>query len=341
MYPHVFQPGRIGTLELESRLVFPPMQTRATDERGFPTKRLADFLVRRAHGMGLMIVQHSFCWEGSGIERGMDISLDRSIPYLEKLVRAVKATGTKVGIQIGGRTLRQKGNVCYAPSSIPISFEERLPTEISKEQICGYLEAYARAAARIRAAGFDVIELHGLTGKLLAQFLSPYFNRRSDEYGGSLENRTRFPREVMEAIHSAAGKDFPIIFGLTVDEGLEGGVTPQNAAGQARLLEQGARRRFSSPRERRKNAGMREPCSAMILRTDWNLVWDCAQQPLFPLWWTERFVRWKWGIRLLPRGLRILSEYVAPSWQIPILWKKVCVRTEQGRYVAVCIAVTA
>lgn len=144
MYPHVFQPGRIGTLELESRLVFPPMQTRATDERGFPTKRLADFLVRRAHGMGLMIVQHSFCWEGSGIERGMDISLDRSIPYLEKLVRAVKATGTKVGIQIGGRTLRQKGNVCYAPSSIPISFEERLPTEISKEQICGYLEAYAR-----------------------------------------------------------------------------------------------------------------------------------------------------------------------------------------------------
>lgn len=258
MYPHVFQPGRIGTLDLASRLVFPPLQTRATDERGFPTKRLADFLVRRTYGMGLMIVQHSFCWEGSGIERGMDISLDRCIPYLEKLVQAVKKTGTKIGIQIGGRTLRQGGSVCYAPSPVPLSFERQLPTEISREQIAGYLEAYARAAARIKAAGFDVIELHGLTGKLPAQFLSPYFNRRTDEYGGSLENRTRFPCEVMAAIHNAAGRDFPIIFGLTVDEGLEGGVTPPEAARQAAILEKGGAAAFflsTGTQEKRWYAG--------------------------------------------------------------------------------------
>lgn len=236
-YPELFTKGHIGSLDLPNRLVFPPFQSRAADEHGFATERLTDFLVERARkGPGLIIVQHSFCWGGSGVDHGLDISSDACIAPLARLVKAVKATGARVAIQIGGRTLRQGGAQALAPSAIPISFEPQMPRAITKEEIAGFIGAYAAAARRIREAGFDAVELHGLSGKLIAQFLSPYFNRRTDEYGGSMENRVRFPREIMEAIHAEAGADFPIIFGLTMDEGLEGGVTPDLAVQQAVLL---------------------------------------------------------------------------------------------------------
>lgn len=223
----LLEPGRIGSLELKNRLIYSAMGLNSGDGRGFITERTIVSLEERArHGIGLVYAPGAYCHVPGG-EHGTTISLssDEYIPSLRRLTTRIKALGAAAGIQIGARGTRLEGHgqTC-APSSMRFAYEEQIPRALEVEEISGFITAFADAAVRAREAGFDIIELHACTGKLLSMFLSPYSNHRTDQYGGSYENRIRFVRETVEAMRHAVGDDFPLVVRLTVDDRLEGGL---------------------------------------------------------------------------------------------------------------------
>lgn len=234
----LFEPGKIGTLELRNRIVMPPMQSRTADEDYHVSDRMVAYYAERAKGgVGLIIVQQSFCWpEGSSI-RGIGLWDDSFIPGMKKLASGVHKFGAKIAFQFGGRgTEQDPGREWVAPSVIPHSMDHEPPRELTKVDIDRYVESYGEAGRRVKTAGFDAIEIHGAHGHLISQFLSPYTNRRQDEYGGSLENRTRFACRIIAAIRQRVGPDFPLIFRMNGDDFLEGGITIDDAIQQAHIF---------------------------------------------------------------------------------------------------------
>lgn len=236
---HLMRPGRIGKVELRNRLIFPPMQSRTADENCLATPRMADFYARRAEsGVGLVIMQHSMCWPEARLPHGLGLWDDACIAPLSRVVRAVHAHNAAIGIELGGRGTRQdNGQGSVAPSAVRLSYEKEIPHALSVEQLEYFVECYGQAARRVVEAGMDVIEIHAAHGKLISQFLSPYTNRRTDGYGGSVEGRTRFPREIVESVRKAAGEDIPIIFRMSMTEHFEGGLELSEALEQIRLME--------------------------------------------------------------------------------------------------------
>jgi len=128
------------------------------------------------------------------------------------------------------------GRKPLGPSAIPLSPDHDLPAEIAPSSIPSLIEAFASAARRAAAAGFDMVELHGAHGYLLNQFFSPLTNIRSDEYGGSREGRLRFPLETVEAVRSAVGPNIAVFYRLGADDGVPGGLTVNDACWAAPQL---------------------------------------------------------------------------------------------------------
>ena len=235
---NLFSSGKIGDMTIRNRIVMPPMQTRGADENGFITGALIGYYTARAKGgAGLIIVQQSFAWPGAKLIRGIALWDDANIPGLKELARNIKAYGAKAAIQIGGRgTQQDNGLTAVAPSPIPSAYDEEIPRELTVEEIYAYVDAFVEAAVRIHSASFDAVEIHGAHGHLVSQFLSPYTNRRRDDFGGSVENRTRFARLILSRIREALGPEFPILFRMNGDDFIEGGITIDDAAKQANLL---------------------------------------------------------------------------------------------------------
>ena len=113
--------------------------------------------------------------------------------------------------------------MAVAPSAVPNLVTGIVPKELTRGEIHELVEAFSQAAWRAKEAGFDAVEIHGAHGKLINQFLSPYYNRRSDEYGGSLENRARFACEILAATRRKVGSAFPVIMRMNGRDGFEGG----------------------------------------------------------------------------------------------------------------------
>ncbi len=228
-------PGRIGRVELRNRIVMPSMTTRAADGEGFVTEDSIAYYVARARGgVGLITVEMASP-ERAGRHRFHELGIydDRFLPGLKRLVDAIHAEGAKASIQLGhggGHTRRDiSGETPIAPSAIPhpvqeVTFATVVPEAMSRARIAETTEAFARAAARAREAGFDMVELHAAHGYLISQFLSPFENRRDDEYGGGLENRARFGLGILDAVKRAA-PDFPVVFRLNGDDFFPGGMT--------------------------------------------------------------------------------------------------------------------
>lgn len=243
-YRHLLSPGVIGKLKIRNRMVMPPMGTNYAAADGFVTERLIRYYEARAEGgTGLIIVEvAAVAPEGKAISHQIGLWADKFIPGLRCLAEAIKKHGARAAIQLhhAGRqtTVRATGFQPVAPSEMPCPVCQDAPRSLNMEEIKGLVEAFGHSARRAREAGFDAVEIHGTHGYLINQFLSPYSNRRADEYGGSPEGRRRFPREVYEAVRGAVGDDYPVLFRMNADEGVEGGITPEEGRDFAAMLEQ-------------------------------------------------------------------------------------------------------
>ena len=227
-------PARIGDVEIRNRIVMPPMTTRTADPDGFVTDDTINYYMARVKGGVGLITCEMASPERAGRHRRHELGIfgDRYLPGLRRLTDAIHAGGAKASIQLGhagGHTRRDiTGEMPIAPSAIPhpvyeITDETIVPEAMSKERIAQTTAAFAAAAARARAAGFDCVEIHAAHGYLISQFHTPFENRRGDDYGGSLENRARFGLEVLRAVKQAAGA-MPVIYRLSVEDYFPGGM---------------------------------------------------------------------------------------------------------------------
>ena len=220
-------PGRIGSVEIRNRIVMPPMTTRLADEDGHVTDdSIAYYMARVRGGAGLITVEMaSPARAGRHRRRELGIFDDRFLPGLTRLVNEIHGGGAKASIQLGhggGHTRRDIcGETPLAPSAIPhpvfeVTNETIIPQEMTRDDIRDTTAAFAAAAARAEKAGFDCVEIHAAHGYLISQFLTPFENRRRDDYGGPLENRARFGLDVLRAVKAAVA--IPVIFRISVDD---------------------------------------------------------------------------------------------------------------------------
>lgn len=234
----LFEPGRIGDLIIKNRVVMAPMGVIGLVEMdGRFSERAIDYYAARAEG-GTGLIITGACAVDNTVECKMvdcwstlpRVDSPMFITRLSELADAVHEYGAKIALQLTagmGRVISASlfpGARPVAPSSLPWIWDPSIMArELSKTEIKKLVEAFGQAAGIVKVAGIDAIELHGHEGYLLDQFKTALWNKRTDEYGGSLEGRLRFPLEVIQAIKAGAGKDFPVIYRYGIKHYLPGG----------------------------------------------------------------------------------------------------------------------
>ncbi|MBN8964994.1 MAG: NADH:flavin oxidoreductase, partial [Rhizobiales bacterium] len=231
----LFTPARIGPVEIPNRIVMPPMTTRGADDEGHVTDQTVAYYMARVHGgVGLITVEMASP-EKAGRHRRRELGIydDRFLPGLTRLVSEIHRGGAKASIQLGHGGGHTRLDICgetpIAPSAIPhpvyeTTFEVIVPEAMSRERIAQTTAAYVAAARRAAKAGFDCVEIHAAHGYLISQFHAPFENRRTDEYGGNLENRACFGLDVLRAV-KAATPSLGVIYRVSVEDFFDGGVT--------------------------------------------------------------------------------------------------------------------
>lgn len=240
----MFSPCRIGTVEVENRLIMSAMGTNYANRDGSVSRQLLDHYVARAKGgFGLVTVELAGVdCGGRPVPFSAGLWSDELIGGWALLVDEIHRHGAKVAIQLhhAGRQTSSvvTGRQPVAPSPIPCPLLREMPRALTTGEVYELITKFRDAAGRARAAGFDAIELHGAHGYLLAQFMSPYSNKRSDEFGGGLLGRMKFPTDVVRAIKGSFGESLPVIYRISGDEKVEGGLTLGETRVAARLLEE-------------------------------------------------------------------------------------------------------
>ena len=229
-FEHLFSPIKIRGMELRNRIVFPAMGTKMADDEGFVTQKLIDYHVARARGgNGLNMVEVTCVHGPSSSKPFLGIYDDKFIPAFKRLCDEVHAAGAKVGIQLwqGGIAVASyPGAMIIVPSDIPIAGTDKVIPGASVETIREVVEAFGQAARRAVEAGFDCIEFHAAHNYSPHAFLSPAFNKRQDEYGGSFENRARYLLECIRSIRKNIPEDMPLFMRIDAhDDYLENGLT--------------------------------------------------------------------------------------------------------------------
>jgi 2,4-dienoyl-CoA reductase-like NADH-dependent reductase (Old Yellow Enzyme family)/thioredoxin reductase len=253
-FKYLFKTGRIGTLETKNRIIMSPMNTLLCEENGKVNEKLISWYVRRAKG-GAGLINVEITQIATAIDplkilpcvlRADD---DRFIPGLKTLADAVHRMDAKIGIQLTpGGGAQSKGGPWnprageepepVSPSGIAAFNSSSRPRALTIEEIEKILDSCGEAARRVQRAGFDLIQIHAHGGYLIAQFLSPYFNKRTDRYGGNLDNRDRFLIEIIAAIRKAIGSDFPLTVKYSIDEFIKGGRDVEDSKRLAKKLEE-------------------------------------------------------------------------------------------------------
>jgi 2,4-dienoyl-CoA reductase (NADPH2) len=239
-FKNLFRPIKIGEVELKNRIVMLAVTTGYVEAGNMVSDRLITFFSERAKGgAGFIIVPFTPVDIASPMEPGL--YHDRFLPGARSLVDAVHAHGAKIAAQLLAQYHWVISEGCpaelVAPSPVLNRVVGATPRVLSVEEIHQLVEEYGEAGRRARKAGFDAIELPLGGGYLLSRFLSSCTNKRSDEYGGSLQNRMRLPLEVIENIRKKVGEDYTIICRLSVEEFMEGGHTIEDSRKVASTLE--------------------------------------------------------------------------------------------------------
>lgn len=251
-FDNLLKPGRIGTLELKNRTVMPAMGTLFAGQRGEVTNTMVRWYARRASGGAALIIVEA-CFAATAIDKLRVLPLllraddTQFLPGLTRLARAIHENGAKAGIQLSAGGGAQA--LCgpwdpgsqpvqpVSPSGIPALGHKDQPRVLTIQEIQKIVELCGRAAHNVKQAGFDMIEIHAHGGYLIAQFLSPYFNKRTDQYGGSLDNRCQFLMEIYEAMRKAVGPNFPITVKYSIEDFLHGGWDTKQSQALAKKLE--------------------------------------------------------------------------------------------------------
>ena len=214
-------------MTLRNRIVMPPMCMYSAEQDGKVTEfHKIHYTARSVGGVGLIIVEATgISPEGRISDRDLGLWDDSHIEGMAGMVESIKKHGSAAAIQLGhgGRKYEGQAKVPVAPSPIPFSEKSRVPHELSTEEIKTVVRQFAEAAERAHKAGFDAVEIHAAHGYLLNEFLSPITNVREDAYGGSVENRTRILKEVLEALHEVWPEDKPVLLRVSASDQVEGG----------------------------------------------------------------------------------------------------------------------
>ena len=243
-FPHLFKKGKIGNFTTKNRIVMLPMARQFQGMNGEVTQKTIDYFAERAKGgVGLIIIGstrifppgHKFYTPAS-----LNLSAPQFIPGHCELVQALHAHGAKVSIQfghIGGQTHMQS----VAASNVQQLFCDGTPytkpIPITRSEIWDTIDLFAKGAVMAKTAGYDMVEIHAAHGYLLGSFLSPFLNTRKDEFGGSLENRTRFHVEMLKAIKTQAGDDFPVTVRISALDYLDNSINLAESCQVAKILE--------------------------------------------------------------------------------------------------------
>ncbi len=214
-YPHLFSPIKLGPCELRHRAVIPGHSMMMSSFEPGVSDRLHAYMLRRAQGGAALVgIESAPVHESSVNFSAANVFSDDAVPSLRRLADAVHKAGSKLSIILwhGGHNIshRYGAGHAVAPSMIPGPRSRETPKVLTRREIAELVKAYGAAARRCREAGLDVLEVQTATDYLLGQFMSPRLNWRSDEYGGSLENRMRIVCAVLEAVREAAGQDIAV-----------------------------------------------------------------------------------------------------------------------------------
>lgn len=239
----LFSPVTINGLALKNRVVMPAIHHRYTPE-GFATDRFNEYYWKRAEGGPGLIIVGGCRFDECGSKLGMmSLESDEYIGGWKKFTDGMHSRGTKVAVQLyhaGGYIFSKdlpSGKQVLSPSAIKSNYTKEIPKEMTVEEINNTISNWADGAVRAMKAGFDAIEIIGSAGYLISQFLSPITNHRNDEYGGSWENRCRFPLKVITAVRHAVGKDYPLFMRISGSDFVPNSNTIDDAVRFAKIIQ--------------------------------------------------------------------------------------------------------
>lgn len=244
-FKKIFETIKIKDLVLPNRLIVSAMRTNMVNEKGVIDERYIAYHEAKARGgWGLVITENCLINPESGVSKCLPgLYNGEQVEALKKLTERVHEAGGRIAAQIyhcgrAGNLGVTGGKPLVAPSAIRDVTNTETPRALTVDEIHELTEQFGQAALRAKNAGFDAVEIHGASGYLLSQFTSPYSNKRTDEYGGSTENRARFSIEVVRRVRELVGQDYPIFYRLCCNEYIEGGLGIEEAKVIAKMLEQ-------------------------------------------------------------------------------------------------------
>ena len=233
-YPYLFSELEVGTRTLRNRIALPATLTNFGAANRI-TDRWVDFLAERARGGCGLIVTEIIAVDPEALAHGAIVTGydDANDAGFEQVAGEVQAAGSCILGQLWHPGRQQLWHPTRSPAGVsdqPDALSWTVPRVMTTEECARLVDAYVAAARRLARCGFDGVELHGAHGYLITQFLSPWSNTREDGYGGDLEGRTRFVREIAERTRDACGESFVVGFKMPADEGVEGGIDVEEAA---------------------------------------------------------------------------------------------------------------
>jgi 2,4-dienoyl-CoA reductase-like NADH-dependent reductase (Old Yellow Enzyme family) len=238
---NMFETSEINGMQLANRFVRSATWEGMAAEDGAATPKLIDLMAGLARGgVGLIISGHTYVSpEGQAGPWQLGVYKDELVSGLSDMAKAVHDKGGKIVMQLAHSGLTASpdltGQQPIGPS--PLQDPDVPPgLEMSESDIAGVVAAFAAGANRAKVAGFDGVQIHGAHGYLLSEFLSPFFNRRQDQYGGSIENRARIVLEVLQAVRGAVGNDYPVLIKMNCQDFIENGLSLDDSVQAAVML---------------------------------------------------------------------------------------------------------